>query len=75
MVQRLTGIMGDTHWLIHSSWGLAKCNKRLGRQETQRVGRQEILPSSTWCVIRQCRNWPGSLSDRVTVVEIILLAA
>ena len=25
---------------------------------------------SSWCANRQCRNWPGSLSDSVMVVEV-----
>ena len=61
--------MGDTHWLIHLSWGLSKGNISLGTEETHSVvGRQEPLPRSRWCVIRQCCNWPGSLSDSVMVV-------
>ena len=28
------------------------------------------MPRSSWCVIRQCPNWPGSLSDSVMVVEV-----
>ena len=61
--------MGDTHWLIHLSWGLSKGNISLGTEETHRVvGRQEPLPRSSWCVIKQCCNWPGSLSDSVMVV-------
>ena len=70
MIQRLAIIMGDTHWLIHLFWGLSKGNISLGREETLRVtGRQELFPRSSWCVIRQCHNWPGSLSDSVMVVE------
>ena len=67
----MAGIMGATHWLIRLSWGLSKGNICLGRGETLRVvGRQEWLPRSSWCVIRQCHNWPGSLSDSVMVVEV-----
>ena len=71
MIQRLAGIMGDTHWLIHHYWGLSKGNISLGRVETLRVvGRQERLPRNSWFVIRQCHNWPWSLSDSVMVVVV-----
>ena len=33
------------------------------------------MPRSSWCVIRQCPNWPGSMSDRVTVVEIKIIVS
>ena len=67
----MAGIMGATHWLIHLSWGPSKGNISLGREKTLGVvGRQEWLPRSSWCVIRQCLNWPGSLSDSVMVVEV-----
>ena len=57
--------MGDTHWLIHLSWGLSKGNNIISLCREETLGLVGGL-----CIIRQCHNWPGSLSDSVIVVEV-----
>ena len=57
---------------LHLSWSLSKGNISLGSEETQIivVGSTDC-PRNSWCVIRQCCNWSGSLSDSAMVVKFL----
>ena len=51
--------MGDTHWLIHLSWGLSKTYISFGREGVFGLGGK-----SSSCGIRQRCYWTGRESDR-----------